>query len=96
MRSELVAMMIGALFLGITACSTAPTPLDQHWGEAARTNAQSMVVNPEGTSENSDPGAVSDGITTENNMARLRAAQSPKSKSSAAPIFNIGNLSGGK
>jgi len=94
MRSELVAMMIGALVLGTTACCST-TPLERHWGEAARSNAQSMVVNPLGTSESSDPGAVADGVSTENYLGRLRAAQSKKTnQESTSPIFNIGTMGG--
>lgn len=46
----------GLVLTGVLACATpAPTNLDEHWGEAQRTNVERMIADPRAGERNTEP-----------------------------------------
>ena len=92
-RTLVVLATLAALTSGCLGPSV--SRVDRHWGSAVRDNVDAMVAAPEASSAGHDPGAISDGETTELTLARLRASQAP-TLAGTGPTFNIGMIGSGK
>ncbi len=81
-------LTIAALFLG--GCSTLnPSAVEENWGASVAHNTNQQITNPEGSPEDSDPGAVSDGKTTGGQMKVLRKEQAkPRQNEDLRSIMN--------
>ena len=88
-RTLVVLAALAALTSGCLAPSV--SRVDRNWGSAVRDNFDAMVAAPEGSPGGHDPGAISDGDTTELTLARLRASQAP-TLAGTGPTFNIGMI----
>ena len=88
-RTLVVLATLAALTSGCLGPSV--SRVDRHWGSALRDNVDAMVAAPEASLAGHDPGAISDGKSTELALARLRASQAP-SAAGSAPTFNIGMI----
>ncbi len=88
-RTLVVLAALAALTSGCLGPSV--SRVDRHWGSAVRDNVDAMVAFPEASFAGHDPGAISDGKTTELTLARLRKSQAP-SAAGSAPVFNIGMI----
>jgi hypothetical protein len=81
-------LTIAALFLG-GCVAINPSELDENWGASVAHNTNLQIVNPEGSPVDSDPGAVSDGMTTEAQMEVLRKVQAkPRAKADLSSVMD--------
>ena len=90
-RTLVVLAALAALTSGCLAPSV--SRVDRNWGSAVRDNFDAMVAAPEGSPGGHDPGAVSDGKTSDLMLTRLRARQAP-SPAGSGPTFNIDMIGG--
>lgn len=84
---SLTAVLLAGCALGL------PSRVDRNWGSAQRDNTMAMIVNPQGSPLDHDPGAKQDGATVDDAIGAYRKEQKQRKQPAATPsVINIGTV----